>query len=229
MVKFGIMTISYKRPQVLKLFLSSIKRLKMDIGVDFPCVVVGDEDHKIMCEEYNVCHISMANHPATRKWNRAVDYLMGQECEYIVITGSDDIMSTDLLKKLITEMEKGYDLIGIKTIYFYCAEGKQNGQMRRLVSTNILGVARTIKRSIIEKTGVIWDKDSSWGMDSICAKNIARYVRTLKVIDGVIVDVKTSDSLNKFSMWDGRLGGAASPKIFFDIMGEEEKEILQTI
>jgi hypothetical protein len=82
---------------------------------------------------------------------------------------------------------------------------------------------------VIEQTGVLWKKDSSWGMDSECARNIAPYVKSMKVVDGIVVDVKNSESLNKYSMWDGRLNDSAPKELFLGILSEEEKQILETI
>jgi glycosyltransferase involved in cell wall biosynthesis len=228
---YGIITISFRRAKVLELWCASIKRLRLETEQFIPAVVVGDAEHYEICSKYHIHHIAMQNHPATRKWNKGIEYLMGLGVDYVMILGSDDIVSTDLLKTLMTTMESNVDLIGIKTIYFYCAEGKQKGQIRKLVSTNTLGVCRTIHRRVIEQTGVLWKKDSSWGMDSECARNIAPFVRSMKVVDGIVVDVKNSESLNKWTMWSGRLPeSACAPKeLFLGILSEEEKEILESI
>jgi hypothetical protein len=226
-MKFGIVSISYRRTEVLHLFLSSIKRLRSEIGIDFPVVVVGDEEHKDICDNYSVHHITQENHPATRKWNTGVEFLMMMDCEYVIILGSDDIMSTDLLKNLIKEMEKGTDLIGINKVYFYAGDGKFKGTLRELLAPkSILGVARTIRRGIIAQAGTLWKVDKSWGMDHICLRSILPYVKTRAIVEGVLVDVKTHESLNKFTFWVSKIPSASPVKIFHDILGEEEKQLL---
>jgi glycosyltransferase involved in cell wall biosynthesis len=229
-MKFGILTISYRRQKILHLFLASIKRLRNDCGY-FPCIVVGDEEHKGLCEAYEVFHVTQENHPATAKWNTGVDYLMGIGCDYIVITGSDDIVSTPLMLNLISEMEKGTDLVGISTIYFYASDGKHKGSLRKLTANKqILGVARCISRNVIEKTGLpLWNKESSWGMDGICLRNIRPHVKTMKIVEGVCVDVKNNESLNKFTFWLSRIHTESPPEIFYSILSDEEKQILSEI
>jgi len=229
-MKFGLLTISFKRPRVLQLFLASIKRLRNDCGY-FPCVVVGDEEHKQLCEQYKVHHIAMKNHPATDKWNKGVDYLMDIGCDWVVITGSDDICSTPLMKTLMSEMDNDYDLIGISNIYFYAADGKYKGSLRKLETNDqILGVCRCIHRRIIDKVGgVLWNKADSWGMDGIALRNIRPHVKKWKIVDGIVVDVKTSINLNKYTFWTSRTDGLCPPEIFYNIMGEEEKKILNEI
>jgi hypothetical protein len=229
-MKFGILTISYRRQKILHLFLASIKRLRNDCGY-FPCIVVGDEEHKSLCEAYEIFHVSQENHPATAKWNTGVDYLMSIGCDYIVITGSDDIISTTLLKECIAEMEKGTDLIGISTIYFYASDGKHKGSLRKLTANKqVLGVARCISRNVIEKTGLpLWNKDSSWGMDGIVLRNIRPHVKTMKIVEGFCCDVKNSESLNKFSFWISRNIQEESSQKFYEILSDEEKLILNEI
>jgi hypothetical protein len=230
MVSFGLLTISYKRIKILNLFLSSIKRLRNDVGY-FPCIVVGDAEHKELCSTFNVTHITQQNHPATAKWNTGVDYLLSIGCTYIVITGSDDIISTTLLKECITEMERGTDLIGISTIYFYASDGKHKGSLRKLTANKqILGVCRCISRNVIERTGLpLWNKDSSWGMDGICLRNIRPHIKTMKIVEGVCVDVKNNESLNRFTFWLSRIHTESPPEIFTSILGEEEKQILSEL
>jgi hypothetical protein len=230
-MKFGILTISYKRPKVLHLFLASIKRLRNDVGY-FPVVVVGDEEHKELCSIFNVTHITQQNHPATAKFNTGVDYLMSIGCTYVVITGSDDIISTTLLKRCITEMELDYDLVGISSIYFYAADGQHKGSLRYLKTKDqILGVCRCVHRRLIEKVGgVLWNKESSWGMDGIALRNIQPHVKTWKIVEGIIVDVKTQkESLNKFSFWISKIRDGCPAEIFYEILSEEEKQILSEI
>jgi hypothetical protein len=229
MVSFGIITISYKRTKVLQLFLASIKRLRREVGM-FPCVVVGDEEHKNLCGQYDVTHITQANHPATAKFNTGVAYMMFLGVDYVVVMGSDDIMSTDLLKNLIREMENGYDLIGISQLYFYAGDGKYRGKLRHLVTHGqYLGVARCIHRRIIGKVSPLWNAERSWGMDGIALRNIAPHIKTKKLVEGICTDVKTEENLNKFHFWTTRIDMNTPPKVFYDTLGEEEKVILSEI
>jgi hypothetical protein len=229
-MNWGLLTISYKREKVLKLFLASIKRLRIDIGY-FPVVIVGDEEHKTMCEEYNVYHVTQTNHPATAKFNTGVAYLMSLQCRYVMITGSDDIASTPLMKNLISAMDNDYDLIGISSTYFFAADGPHKGSLRHLKTKDqILGIFRVVHRRLIEKVGgVLWNKEASWGMDGIALRNIQPHVRTWKIVEGDCFDVKTKENLNKITFWLSKLKTAEDPNIFYNILSEEEKQILSEI
>jgi glycosyltransferase involved in cell wall biosynthesis len=231
MKTLGIMSISYKRPQVLELFCASIQRIKTEMDMFIPCVIVGDAEHYEICSKYQIHFIAQENHPATAKWNRGVDYLMGLGLDYVCILGSDDLCDTTLMKNLFSEMQNGTELIGVSSIYFYSADGRYRTKMRWLNSPKqILGVARCISKEIIYKAGgVLWNKNSSWGMDGICLKNILPHVKTVKIVQGDVFDVKTCESLNKATMWLSKLSIEEDPRKFWSILSEEELQILISI
>jgi glycosyltransferase involved in cell wall biosynthesis len=228
-VNFGIVTISNGRPKVLELFLASMRRLRKELDMFIPVVVVGDAEHQSLCEAYYVIHITQQNHPASRKWNTGVEYLMGQGVQYITILGSDDIASTDLVRNLIKAMEQDIDLISVSTIYFYAGDGRFKGTLKKLVTKQLLGVCRTIHRRVIDKTGKLWTRDRSWGMDGDCYRNISPHVQTRAIVQGVVVDVKSSENLNKFSFWQSKIPENCPVDTFYNILSDEEKQILAEI
>jgi glycosyltransferase involved in cell wall biosynthesis len=229
MKSFGILTINNGRPKVLNLWCASVKRLREDLQMYIPAVVVSGAEDKSMCQKYFINHITQQNNPASRKWNTGVSYLMNQNLDYIIICGSDDIISTNLLKNILIETEEETDLIYLNIIYFYGGDGAFRGQLRRLTTKQILGVGRTISRRVIKATGTLWTRDRNWGMDGDCWKNISPHVQTKAVVEGVVVDVKTSENLNSMNFWMGKLKEECNPKIFYEILGEEEKQILASL
>ena len=234
MPNFGIITISHKRPEILRLWCASIKRLRAECGW-FPVMVVGDEDHRSICNEYDIWHWGRPNYPIEDKWNCAVDVMM---CDdnlrgYIMISGSDNIISTNLLMNMKSIMGEGYDMIGIKKIWFYCAEGLYKGRSRGIEQTYPMGVCKAIHRRVIGQAGTLWTGTKGWGMDADCQKNIAPYVKTTTIADGIVFDIKTSESLNKYTIVQKKATNEKSwpfpveSNLIWDIMGEEEKQILK--
>jgi hypothetical protein len=173
----------------------------------------------------------MPNHPATDKWNTGMDYLMSLGVNYICISGSDDIISTPLMLNLISAMERGSDIVGISDIYFFAGDGKYKGRLRHLVTHGqMLGVCRCVSRRIIEKVGgVLWNKQSSWGMDGIALRNMMPHLRTREFVQGVCVDIKTSESLNRWSFWLTRDIIEENSSVFYNILSEEEKQLILQI
>ncbi len=230
---FGVLTINHRRPQVLHLFLASMKRLRKDVGIDFPVVCVsGVEDRKV-CANYGVTHVVYANNPASAKWNIGMVVLQKLHLDYVIILGSDDIMSTDTLKNMMAEMENGWDLIGLTDIYVYDGDGKTRGGLIHYETTKVLGVGKCVNKRVLDEVG--WrpwhyHRPRNFGMDAIFSRNTNPHVKTLAKVQGVIVDVKSKDSLNKFTMFvANHKGYMVDNKIFFDILGEEEKELLKNI
>jgi len=230
---FGILTINFRRPQIFRLFCASVKRLRAETGIDFPVVVVSEPEDRNMCDSYNIGHIAQVNIPVSEKWNTACGYMRKLGVDYIIVMGSDDIFSTECLRNIIIEMENDIDLIGIKTLYVYDADGKYRGTLKHITSKNFFGVGKTINRRVLD--AVDWrpwtyHAPRSWGMDAICSRNIAPHVKTTAVVEGVIVDCKTKESLNKFTMFhSNRHGRDVDKNIFYDILSKEELEILHNI
>ena len=226
----GILTINNLRPQILHLWCASIKRLRNDIGIDFPAVCVSGVEDSARCSQYGIAHIVASNDLGWEKWNIGTQYLKEQGIDWMVISGSDDVFSTDALKNIIYNTTKDVDLIGFQKIFVYCVEGQRKGELRILTSKNVMGVGKTLNKRVLEAVGWRpWQyaEIRRWGMDAICSRNTNHHCKTRSIIDGIIVDCKTDQSLNKFSMFViNKHGYPADRNIFLNILGEEEKQIL---
>jgi hypothetical protein len=229
MVSFGILTVSHRRDNVLWLWCASIARLRLVTGINFPVVVVGDAHHKLICERYGIHHIAQVNDPVSQKWNTGVRWLMEQGVTYAMISGSDDIVSSDTLLRFIVAMEYEPDMIGIKSIWFYAGDGKLRGTLKRLESNQPLGVCRTFHRRVIEQVGDLWTQNKGWGMDADNARNTARYCKKRAYVEGDVFDVKTQFNLNRMTSFPSKLKMAYDPNIFYNILSTEEKDILNLI
>ena len=227
---FGVVTINNGRPKVFKLFCASMKRLRTQVGINFPVVCVSGIEDRNTCDEYGIGHIVQANQPVSRKWDTATRYMKGLGVNYVLILGSDDILSTSLLKSLISEMNKGISLIGIKELYFYGTENKFKGKLLYLKLTSLAGVCRTIHRSILDKVDwAICNADKGWGMDGLIMKRIRPHITTQSVVEGMVVDVKSDVNLNRFSYWQSKIRQETPATVFYEMLSEEELEILKTI
>ena len=227
---WGIITINNGRPKVFKLFCASMKRLRTQVGINFPVVCVSGIEDRKTCDEYGIGHIVQANQPVSRKWDTACKYMQKLGCTYILILGSDDILSTTLLKSLISEMNKGISLIGIKELYFYGTEKNFKGKLLYIRLTTLAGVCRTIHKSILDKVDWMpWNADKNWGLDGLAMKRIRPYVTTQSIVEGKVFDIKTRESLNHFSYWNSKIRQETPATVFYETLSEEELEILKTI
>ena len=227
---FGIVTINSGRPKVFKLFCASMKRLRREVNIDFPVVCVSMLEDRKTCDEYGIGHIVQANKPVSRKFDTATKYMQKLQVDYTITMGSDDIMSTSLLKSLISEMNKGISLIGIKELYFYGTEKQFKGKLLYIRLTSLAGVCRTIHRSILDKVDWMpWNADKNWGMDGLCMKRIRPHITTQSVVEGMVVDVKSDVNLNRFSYWQSKIRQETPATVFYEMLSDEELEILHTI
>lgn len=230
MEKFGIVTINYNRKQVLNLFLASIDRLRALVGF-FPVVCVSGEEDSNACQSHNVVHLTRMNKPVTEKWQKGFRYFQNEvKPDYCVICGSDDIISNDLMLKLTEAMDKDYDLIGIREIYFYGAYGQYKGKLIHLVRPHMLGVCRTIHRRVLDQ--IDWKpfpKRLNSSMDGLCMRTIKPYVKSQYIVQGMVTDVKTAVNLNHIDFWLKRVKTLTAPGLFYDYLSERELEILNTL
>jgi hypothetical protein len=191
-----------------------------------PAVVVSGEEDKSICNQYHVFHITQQNNPATEKWNKALSYMRTMGVDYVMILGSDDIISTEFVRKTMTEMAKNIDYIGCTVFYFFCGQGLDRGKLVKLDTPQTKGIGRTVSKRVLDLCDWrLWDVEKNWGMDAIATKNILKCNPTKAIIEDIIVDVKTKDNLNSFKLWSKRLPQVDS-NLFYNILSEEEKQIL---
>ena len=225
----GIITVNYGRPKVLQLWLAMIKRLREDTQTYIPAVVVSEECDKAICNEYKVWHITHPNRPVTEKFNKALEYMRGQNVDYCMITGSDDNLSTGFYNKTLQFANQGIDYIGTTSLYFYAGDGQYRGRLVKLESKHTLGIGKTVSKRVLDQCDWrLWDVERNWGMDAIATRTIIKYCKSKALVDDMIVDVKSKVNLNSFNVWGNRLPQVA-PQEFYKQLSEEELQILKSL
>lgn len=228
MKTLGIITINNGRQNVLRLWCAQIKRLREEFGMFIPAIVVSGEEDKSICNSYHIIHTTQVNNPATRKWNTAMKYMRSIGMDYVMILGSDDIISTRYVTQVMELMEEDIDLIGTQTIYFYCGQGADRGTLVKLFNGTLKGIGKTVSKRVLDKCDwQPWDVDKNWGMDAIAQKNFAKHYKSLRIVNDVIVDVKTKANLNSFRVF--KRYPVVPSNVFTDILSEEELQILKLL
>lgn len=228
MKSIGLICVNYGRPKILELWCKQIQRLRSDNGLYFPVAVVSDESDAVICNRNYITHIVHENNPVTSKFNRAFRFMQSIGVDYVMVLGSDDIVSTKYIQDTMVQMEKGIDLIGTNTIYFYCGQGSERGKLVKLDTPIMKGIGKTVSKRILDQCNwTLWNEAKNWGMDAIATKTIMSYNPSKSVIDGVVVDVKTKENLNSFRVFRNR--PEVDNKLFLDVLSKEELEILNTL
>ena len=146
----------------------------------------------------------------------------------VCIMGSDDIMSTSYYLKTLEQVEKGIDLIGTDSAYFYCGQGIDRGKLVKLQGKALLGIGKTVSKRILNEAGwTLWRVAKGWGMDAMAQQEIVKHTPSKAIISDIIVDVKTRENLNSFNVFKKRQ--SVDAKLFYDILSEEELKILKTL
>jgi len=226
-MSFGIVTINFRRPMVLQLWLASIDRLRAEFGY-FPVVVVSDDD-RVPCERHSVHHIAMDNRSMTSKWNTGFRWMRDQKVDYVIILGSDDIMSNDYLAKAIEKMNEQPDMVYTRSIYFYSADRDHSGNLYRYTHEYGLGVGRCIRRNVMEEVGwTPYIRNINFGLDGELYRRIKPFVSTQEEIVGAITDVKTKMNMNSIRVW-AKKGERCRPALFLFYLSPTERQLLERI
>lgn len=124
-MKFILATCMYNRPKVSELFL--IRYLKLKEKFDIPLVVAASDGDSInLCKRYNIEHFPYENLPLGAKNNVLFEYILKRyECDYIIHTGDDDLISLDLFSSYIETAQKKTPYFGVNSIYFYEPSSKR--------------------------------------------------------------------------------------------------------
>jgi len=234
----GIFCPNYRRPRVLRLWLEHIQRLRQELSVYLPACVISEEEDKDLCGLYHVNHITCPNVPVTGKFNKGVEWTRDMGWDYALISASDDLFSTDTIKRYYEAAQEDFDLIGIKTIYFYGAEGRHRGKLIRFDASVILGVGKCISMRVLEAVEWRpWNRNRNWGMDAIASQNIKPHVKTTCVLSNpFVVDVKTKFNINKITLFSDKAERRKDPRLhfvdpqeFYKTLSDKEKERLFTL
>lgn len=231
-MKIGIVTASYDRQPILRLWCASINRLNDTFG-DITAVVTSSDNDFDICYKYGVNHIAFnRNKPVSRKFNMSMQYMADKGMDYVMVLGSDDIMSNDMFQTILTEAEENNpDVIGTKEIYFYSlTRGANLGKLIKTSHKRILGVAKTIRADVLDKVNYTsWHMDRNKGLDADLSNIIRPHVITTSLVDGMVVDVKTALNMNSFGFWNNKPNEEVKEEIFLNGLSQEERDIINDI
>lgn len=119
-MKIGILTCIWKRPNVFELFASSINQLQLPEGMAIIPLAVGSEGIKSqsLCDKNHFHYLEHPNQPLGQKFNAGMKWFQEQEVGYVMILGSDDLVSPNLMGAYLPHFENQTDIIGLLDLYF---------------------------------------------------------------------------------------------------------------
>jgi len=205
-----ITTMMWKRHDIFKIWSEGIIRLKRDFPrVRISTVVVGSEGDvsRNLCESYGFIYVEHENTPLGSKANARLTACKLLDPDYVILIGSDDLISSRCFALMLSKMQKGYDEIAPLDIYYYNSldesstyshgyQGRRRGEP--------VAAGRCLSKSILDRMDwKIWPDSTPKGLDSLSRDKIRRnrnnhYYYSCRENGVVICDVKSEINLTPF-------------------------------
>lgn len=201
-----ILTACHGRPEVFKLFLNSLPQ-------DAYLICVGDDDqNRISFEESKIkgTYIIHPNKPVSKKWNYGLQHAKKLNFEYLVITGSDDIFSTDLWDHYKTLTVQYFGLLDFYFLDYATSKIKYQGGFMANRQGEPHGAGRALHRSVLDAVNwKLWDDTLNEGLDASMTKSLSNLILSTEFIKvqskgWVAMDIKTKDNIHKANEYQGR-------------------------
>jgi hypothetical protein len=200
----------WKRHDIFKIWSEGIIRLKRDFPrVRISTVVVGSEGDvsRNLCESYGFIYVEHENTPLGSKANARLTACKLLDPDYVILIGSDDLISSRCFALMLSKMQKGYDEIAPLDIYYYNSldesstyshgyQGRRRGEP--------VAAGRCLSKSILDRMDwKIWPDSTPKGLDSLSRDKIRRnrnnhYYYSCRENGVVICDVKSEINLTPF-------------------------------
>ncbi|GAX60134.1 glycosyltransferases [Candidatus Scalindua japonica] len=214
-IKLIILTTLWKRHHIFKSFINRSKELKKNNNFDIEIVAVGSEGDitKEICETNCIHYLEFKNNPLGKKWNYGLNACKKMKPDYVMILGSDDLISNNLLEAYLPYCQKGYDFLGVMDAYFFDTVSNQciywSGYTNHRVEESI-GAGRLLSHKLLDKSNwKIWDDNLNNCLDrsmmTLINKNIQKKeIISLKKIGAYIVDIKSKFNMGKLTDFKGK-------------------------
>ena len=212
-----ILTAVWKRPEITRICFEGIKRLGFQATA-----AISEESMISLCDEYGIDYVLAPNNPLGFKWNTGMRKALRHEWDYVMILGSDDIVSDSLLDLYNPYLGKYY-MIGVNSCYFY-----HKGIIKKFSAHTeygmSVGAGRMIHRQVVEECMPLWGMVNR-GLDNNSLFKIRMKGYNEKVLclgDAVILDIKSKTNLNLFN----NLNGDIVSNDILNVFSSEEKRLL---
>ncbi len=200
-MKVHVLTALWKRPEITRICFEGIKRL----GVE-ATAAISEESYIEMCEQYGINWVMVQNRPVGNKWNVGMEEALKKDWDYVMILGSDDIVS-DYLLELYKPLMGKYYMFGVDSCYFYHKGTikKFSGYADKLNMS--VGAGRMLHRSLVEDCKPLWPLQNrsldGGSLRRIRSKGYDEHVISLG--EAVILDIKSDENLNAFDNLEGEI------------------------
>ncbi len=211
-----MVTAIWGRPNITRLFLDHFQILKEydTERFELDLVVVGSDvgaDQDVL-DEYECHYIQAPNRPLGAKWNSALKKAEKLDWEYLLILGSDDLISPATLELYLSYINLGHDFIGFRDLFIYSTltknlkywmgyQGQRKGES--------CGAGRLLHRSLVKACHFyLWEFRRNAGLDGSMMRKLNKIehnpaILSMKREDVMILDVKSRLNMGSFESLPG--------------------------
>jgi ABC-type polysaccharide/polyol phosphate transport system ATPase subunit len=143
-----MLTCVWKRPKLTKIIMSYYSKLKEEIG----------DKSRTICEDEGFHYFEYENQPMSEKWQHGLEMTKKYNPDGVIIMGSDDIITKEIIDFYVEKINLGYLLIGIKDFYIYESSIKKLVHWRGYGELNdahrmdeTIGLGRCLTRPLLDK------------------------------------------------------------------------------
>lgn len=188
------------REKILDFCIKSlVDRINSDLNDRFEFRILLGGDIESVIWWHNLNFVEIPNEPLGKKFDDLINTAFLRGSDYVILLGSDDIISHNYIYELQKIIDKGIDFATVEKCFFVNAETLKV----KFVKTPICGTGLLIGSEVWSKAGNkygnIYPRKNK-GMDEAHGK-LAQFSKTGKAVqmNSAILDIKTNENIWKFS------------------------------
>ena len=230
-IKLAIVASVWKRPEVVRMFISGIKKI-IDGCDNFEIsLIISESFQNYSIKEQSSGYltnnlikwllecglkfgkiIEIPNEPLAAKVNATTYACKNLEVDYVLCLGSDDIMTPELLNEYAIHMRNGIDFIGVTDFYFYdTVSGKSlywGGYTEPYRKGHTAGAARALSARLLRQWDWMpWENRDSHVLDKSMQDKLKVTPHTIhtfsmKEKNLFALDIKSETNMTPFAKWN---------------------------
>lgn len=212
-MKLVLMTTMYKRHYLTDYVFNYYNKLKEEIkdSVELILLVGGSEgnfsNHIAFKNSFN--YIEVPNFPLSTKHNVILKECKKYDPDGVILIGSDDLISKEIIFHYIECVNKGIDYTGFEDFHMYDGSLYHWGGYTGFRSGEPIGAGRFYSKNLLNNLN--WDlwgeQEINKGLDLLATKKMnkisfTKEIVTTSSVGGMIVDIKTEQNLTNLNKYD---------------------------
>ena len=204
MNKIAVIIPFYKRHEITSLFFEDIKEKAEKFGFDVYTAGSDGETSKRLAESFGFNYIETPNNPVSSKLNTLIQETKHGNYDGVLLLGSDNFITDELLLKYSKIDLKKSVMYGVKNLYFYRVSDRKTGVDGQYIHNSIsVGAGRLFSVKLLQEISYTpWNKTANNGLDTICSTRIGKKEKIIKCKNGYVLDVKHEENITSHRIVD---------------------------